>query len=44
MELLNTMETMKRTRLGAALFGIGRDLCGVCPGPAISSLMLGTGH
>ncbi len=30
------------TLLGAALFGIGWGLCGVCPGPAIAAL--GTGN
>jgi uncharacterized membrane protein YedE/YeeE len=30
------------TSLGAALFGIGWGLCGVCPGPAIAAL--GTGN
>ncbi len=30
------------TQLGAALFGIGWGLCGVCPGPAIAGL--GTGN
>jgi uncharacterized membrane protein YedE/YeeE len=30
------------TFLGAALFGIGWGLCGVCPGPAIAAL--GTGN
>jgi uncharacterized membrane protein YedE/YeeE len=30
------------TALGAALFGVGWGLCGVCPGPAIASL--GTGN
>jgi uncharacterized membrane protein YedE/YeeE len=30
------------TALGAALFGIGWGLCGVCPGPAIAGL--GTGN
>lgn len=30
------------TALGAALFGIGWGLCGVCPGPAIAAL--GTGN
>lgn len=30
------------TFLGAALFGIGWGLCGVCPGPAIAGL--GTGN
>ncbi|WP_026435994.1 DUF6691 family protein [Acidovorax sp. JHL-9] len=29
------------TALGAALFGVGWGLCGVCPGPAIASLGLG---
>ncbi len=28
--------------MGAALFGIGWGLCGVCPGPAIAGL--GTGN
>lgn len=31
----------RRTLLGAALFGIGWGLCGVCPGPAIASLGVG---
>jgi hypothetical protein len=30
------------TRAGAALFGVGWGLCGVCPGPAIAGL--GTGN
>jgi uncharacterized membrane protein YedE/YeeE len=30
------------TAVGAALFGIGWGLCGVCPGPAIAGL--GTGN
>ena len=30
------------TALGAAMFGIGWGLCGVCPGPAIAAL--GTGN
>jgi hypothetical protein len=30
------------TLTGAALFGVGWGLCGVCPGPAIAGL--GTGH
>lgn len=32
----------RHTLLGAALFGIGWGLCGVCPGPAIAAL--GTGN
>ena len=32
----------KRTILGAALFGVGWGLCGVCPGPAVAGL--GTGN
>jgi uncharacterized membrane protein YedE/YeeE len=28
--------------MGAAIFGIGWGLCGVCPGPAIAAL--GTGN
>lgn len=31
----------KETLLGAALFGIGWGLCGVCPGPAIAGLGAG---
>jgi len=30
------------TQVGAALFGVGWGLCGVCPGPAIAAL--GTGN
>jgi uncharacterized membrane protein YedE/YeeE len=30
------------TKVGAALFGVGWGLCGVCPGPAIAGL--GTGN
>ena len=29
------------TAVGAALFGVGRGLCGVCPGPAIAGLGAG---
>jgi len=35
------METMKRTLIGAVLFGIGWGICGVCPGPAIAGLGAG---
>jgi len=35
------METMKRTLIGAVLFGIGWGLCGVCPGPAIAGIGAG---
>lgn len=31
------------TVLGAALFGVGWGLCGVCPGPAIAGLGAGNG-
>lgn len=31
------------TALGAALFGVGWGLCGVCPGPAIAGLGAGNG-
>jgi uncharacterized membrane protein YedE/YeeE len=31
----------RRTLLGAALFGIGWGLCGVCPGPAIAGIGAG---
>jgi uncharacterized membrane protein YedE/YeeE len=30
-----------RTLIGAAIFGIGWGLCGVCPGPAIAGLGVG---
>ena len=32
----------RQTLLGAAIFGVGWGLCGVCPGPAIAGL--GTGN
>lgn len=32
---------LKRTVIGAGLFGIGWGLCGVCPGPAIAGLGAG---
>lgn len=32
---------VKRTLIGAALFGIGWGICGVCPGPAIAGLGAG---
>ncbi len=35
-------EWNRDTAVGAALFGIGWGLCGVCPGPAIAGL--GTGN
>lgn len=31
----------RRTVLGAAIFGVGWGLCGVCPGPAIAGLGAG---
>lgn len=31
----------RRTLVGAALFGVGWGLCGVCPGPAIAGLGAG---
>src|SRR5262249_13194015 len=31
----------RRTLLGAAIFGIGWGLCGVCPGPAIAGIGVG---
>lgn len=34
-------ELNRDTILGAALFGIGWGLCGVCPGPAIAGLGVG---
>jgi uncharacterized membrane protein YedE/YeeE len=36
------LEPLGRTIAGAALFGLGWGLCGVCPGPAIAGL--GTGN
>ncbi len=35
-------EWNRSTAIGAALFGVGWGLCGVCPGPAIAAL--GTGN
>lgn len=35
------LEAMRPTLVGAALFGVGWGLCGVCPGPAIASLGVG---
>lgn len=32
---------VKQTLLGAALFGVGWGLCGVCPGPAMAGLGAG---
>lgn len=32
---------LKKTLTGAAIFGIGWGLCGVCPGPAIAGLGAG---
>lgn len=36
-------ETVKRTLIGSALFGVGWGICGVCPGPAIAGLGAGNG-
>lgn len=33
----------RNTIVGAAIFGIGWGLCGVCPGPAIAGLVAGIG-
>ena len=33
--------TLKNTLIGAALFGVGWGICGVCPGPAIAGLGAG---
>jgi uncharacterized membrane protein YedE/YeeE len=30
--------------IGAAIFGIGWGICGYCPGPGITSLVLGNGN
>lgn len=35
------LEPQRQTVVGAALFGIGWGLCGVCPGPAIAGLGVG---
>lgn len=32
---------LKNTLIGAALFGVGWGICGVCPGPAIAGLGAG---
>jgi uncharacterized protein len=40
--LAHESDMSARTLLGAALFGVGWGLCGVCPGPAIAGL--GTGN
>ena len=34
----------RNTMLGAALFGLGWGVCGVCPGPAIAGLGAGNGQ
>jgi hypothetical protein len=34
-------ETTKRTLIGAALFGVGWGISGVCPGPAVAGLGAG---
>ena len=39
--LKHTSDMNARTLGGAALFGIGWGLCGVCPGPAIAGLGAG---
>ncbi|QJR13756.1 DUF6691 family protein [Usitatibacter palustris] len=39
--LVHPSEMSARTLGGAALFGIGWGLCGVCPGPAIAGLGVG---
>ena len=36
-----TTGPMKRTLIGAVIFGIGWGICGVCPGPAIAGLGAG---
>lgn len=33
----------RNTQVGAAIFGIGWGVCGVCPGPAIAGLGVGNG-
>lgn len=39
---IHVSEWNRQTLTGAALFGVGWGLCGVCPGPAIAGL--GTGN
>lgn len=39
---LKPAEGLRKTLIGAAIFGIGWGICGVCPGPAIAAL--GTGN
>jgi hypothetical protein len=34
-------EGLKKTLIGAVIFGIGWGICGVCPGPAIAGLGAG---
>jgi uncharacterized membrane protein YedE/YeeE len=34
-------EMSARTLVGAAIFGVGWGLCGVCPGPAVAGLGVG---
>jgi len=34
-------EGLKKTLIGAVIFGIGWGLCGVCPGPAIAGIGAG---
>lgn len=38
--LPNANDVNNRLLFGAALFGVGWSLCGLCPGPAIASLAL----
>jgi len=39
--LAHPSELAARTIAGAAIFGVGWGLCGVCPGPAIAGLGVG---
>ncbi len=38
---VHAAEMSRRTIAGAAIFGVGWGLCGVCPGPAIAGLGVG---
>lgn len=38
---LKTSTSMKKTVIGAVIFGLGWGICGVCPGPAIAGLGAG---
>ncbi|WP_342609782.1 YeeE/YedE family protein [Vibrio tritonius] len=41
--LPNNQQIDRRLILGAAIFGLGWGLAGICPGPALASLTMGNG-